>query len=272
MLDFRYSRPERLADLVAMLDADPEAQPISGGQTLLPVLRARLAAPSRLVDTGHVGEMRGIAQSGDRLDLGAAETHAAIAASAVVRAAVPALARLAGGIGDPQVRNRGTLGGSLANNDPAACYPSAMLALGARLHTSRRVIEAADFFTGLFATALQPGELLVRIEVPACATARYVKLANAASRFALVGVFHAIAGGHHRLGITGSGTGVFRWSEGEAWLDEAGLNGGGDPAGLMDVALEADRFTGDLHGSAAYRQHLVRVAAKQALERGPVLA
>jgi carbon-monoxide dehydrogenase medium subunit len=180
---------------------------------------------------------------------------------------VPALAALAGGIGDPQVRNRGTLGGSIANNDPAACYPSAMLALGGRMHTNRRVIDAADFFTGLFSTALLPGEPLVRIEVPACAKARYVKLANAASRFALVGVFHAILPEGHRLGVTGAGTGVFRWTEAEQHLDA-----GGTADGLMQVALDPDRFTGDLHGSASYRQQLVRVAAKQALELGPVAA
>ncbi|MGL6042894.1 MAG: FAD binding domain-containing protein [Sandaracinobacteroides sp.] len=267
MLDFRYSRPDSLAQAVALLAADSDAQPLSGGQTLLPVLRSRLAAPSRLVDTGLVGEMKGIVQTARGLELGAGETHAAIAGSAAVRAAVPALAALAGGIGDPQVRNRGTLGGSIANNDPAACYPSAMLALGARMHTDRRVIDAADFFTGLFTTALLPGELLIRIELPACATARYVKLANAASRFALVGVFHADTAQGHRLGVTGAGTGVFRWSEGERHLDA-----GGAPDALMQVPLDQSRFTGDLHGSAAYRQHLVRVAAKQALGRGPVSA
>jgi carbon-monoxide dehydrogenase medium subunit len=267
MLDFRYSRPDTLAQALALLSADSDAQILSGGQTLLPVLRARLAAPSRLVDTSRIAEMKGIAQTGNRLDLGAGETHAAIATSTIVRAAIPALAALAGGIGDPQVRNRGTLGGSVANNDPAACYPSAMLALGARMHTDRRVIDAADFFTGLFTTALLPGELLMRIEVQACAEARYVKLANAASRFALVGVFHARTDQGHRLGVTGSGTGVFRWTEGEAHLDS-----GGTPDGLMQVALDPDRFTGDLHGSADYRQHLVRVAAKQALVRGPVAA
>jgi carbon-monoxide dehydrogenase medium subunit len=269
MLDFRYSRPDSLAQAVALLAAEPDAQPLSGGQTLLPVLRARLAAPSRLVDTARVGEMKGIVQTAGSLHLGAGETHAAIAGSDLVRAAIPALAALAGGIGDPQVRNRGTLGGSIANNDPAACYPSAMLALGARLHTDRRVVDAADFFTGLFTTALLPGELLVRIELPLCPAARYVKLANAASRFALVGVFHAVVSQGlaqgHRLGVTGAGTGVVRWTEGEQHLDQ-----GESPAGLMQVALGLDRFTADLHGSATYRRHLVRVAAKQALERGPV--
>jgi carbon-monoxide dehydrogenase medium subunit len=265
MLDFRYSRPNSLAEATALLDADGDAQPIAGGQTLLPVLRARLAAPSRLVDTARIGEMKGIENKGAVLDLGAAETHAAIALSPIVRAAIPALAALAGGIGDPQVRNRGTLGGSIANNDPAACYPSAMLALGARLHSSRRVIEAGDFFTGMFSTALEPGELLVRIEVPVCAHARYVKMENAASRFALIGLFHARTQNGHRLAVTGSGTGVFRWTEAEAYLD-----GGGDPAGLSDVPLDVDLFTGDLHGSQAYRRHLVRVAVRQALASGPV--
>jgi carbon-monoxide dehydrogenase medium subunit len=267
MLDFRYSRPTSLGEAVALMGSEPDAQPLAGGQTLLPVLRARLAAPSRLVDLGRVPELKGIHQTGDTLTIGAGETHASVAGSAVVKAAIPALAALAGGIGDPQVRNRGTIGGSTANNDPAACYPSALLALGARVMTDRRSIDAQDFFVGLFTTALEPGELVLRIELPLCAAARYVKLENAASRFALIGLFHALTEQGHRLAVTGSGTGVFRWSEAEAWLD-----GGGSVDGLMEVPLDADRFTGDLHGSAAYRAHLVRVAAKRALQHGPVVA
>ena len=267
MLDFRYSRPSSLVEAVSLLAAEPDAQPLAGGQTLLPVLRARLAAPSRLVDLGRVPELKGITRSADLLTIGAGETHAAVAASDVVKAAIPALAALAGGIGDPQVRNRGTIGGSTANNDPAACYPSALLALGARIVTDRRSLDAADFFTGLFTTALESGEVLIRIELPVCAEARYVKLENAASRFALIGLFHARTRQGHRIAVTGSGTGVFRWTEAEAWLD-----GGGSVEGLMDVPLDADRFTGDLHGSAAYRRHLVRVAAKRALAGGPVVA
>ncbi len=267
MLDFRYSRPTSLGEAVALMGSEPDAQPLAGGQTLLPVLRARLAAPGRLVDLGRVPELKGISRSGDTLTIGAAETHAAVAGSAVVKAAIPALAALAGGIGDPQVRNRGTIGGSTANNDPAACYPSALLALGAQIVTDRRRIDAPDFFTGLFSTALEPGELLLKLELPACTQARYVKLENAASRFALIGLFHARTLQGHRLAVTGSGTGVFRWTEAEAWLD-----GGGAVEGLMDIPLDPERFTGDLHGSAAYRRHLVRVAAKRALALGPVAA
>ena len=267
MLDFRYCRPARLEDAAALLATDAEALPLGGGQTLLPVLRARLAAPSCLVDLASVPEMKGIVRSGALLSIGASETHAAVAASAVVQSAVPALAALTGGIGDPQVRNRGTLGGSIANNDPAACYPSAMLALGARIETDRRVIAAGDFFTGLFTTALQPGELVVRVEIPACDAACYVKLANPASRFALVGVFYARTDGGHRIAVTGAGTGVFRWHEAERHLDS-----GGEAAALAAVALAPDRFTGDLHGSARYRQHLVRVAAQRAIARAPTAA
>jgi len=267
MLDLRYTRPEQLEHALALFTEDPDAQPLSGGQTLLPVLRARLAAPSRLVDLGRLPELKGITREGDLLHIGAAETHAAVAADATVRVAIPALAQLAGGIGDPQVRHRGTIGGSIANNDPAACYPSAMLALGASIVTSQRSVSAADFFTGLFATALQPGEIIVRVAIPACASARYVKLANPASRFALVGVFHAQTASGHRLAVTGAGTGVFRWTEGERLLDS-----GGHADGLTDAALDQNRFTADLHGSAEYRRHLVRVAAKRALALGPVAA
>lgn len=265
MLDFRYSRPGSLAEAAALLAGDAEARPLGGGQTLLPVLRARLAAPTRLVDLGRAPELRGIAATSDGLRIGGGETHAAVAASPLVRAHVPALAALAGKIGDPQVRHRGMLGGSLANNDPAACYPAAMLALGATIETDRRRLAAEAFFTGLFATALAADELVVAAEVPRCLEACYVKLANPASRFALIGLFHARLAGGHRLAVIGAGTGVFRWREGERWLD-----GGGAADGLMAVALDPARFTGDLHASAGYRQQLVRVAAKRAVSSGLV--
>ncbi len=257
---FAYSRPANLADAVALLAAEPDARPLAGGQTLLPVMRARLAAPSRLVDLARVPELGGIAETPAGLRIGAMETHAAIAGHPAVRRLAPALARLAGGIGDPQVRNRGTIGGSIANNDPAACYPAAMLALGATIETDRRTLAAADLFTGLFATALAPDELLVAVHVPASPAAAYVKMPQPASRFAMVGAFVARTPAGHRIALTGGGTGVFRWSEAETALDS-----GASPEALADAPLDPDRFTGDLHASARYRQALARVAVRRAL-------
>jgi carbon-monoxide dehydrogenase medium subunit len=261
MLAFDYERPADLPAALALLRGDPEARPLAGGQTLLPVLRARLAAPSRLVDLGRLAGLSGIALADGRLRIGAGETHAAVATDPLVVAQLPALAALAGGIGDPQVRNRGTIGGSLANNDPAACYPAAALALGATIETSRRAVAAADFFTGLFATALEPGEIVTAVSFPTPARASYLKHPNPASRFALIGVFHARFADGHRLAITGGGTGVFRWTEGEAHLDS-----GGGSAALTRVPLALDRFTGDLHGSAGYRLHVARVVAARAAQ------
>lgn len=257
---FAYSRPARLAEALALLAAEPDALPLAGGQTLLPVLRARLAAPSRLVDLAHLPELSGIAETAEGLRIGAMETHAAVAASPLVRAHLPALATLAGGIGDPQVRNRGTIGGSLANNDPAACYPAAILALDARIETSRRTLAAADFLAGLYATALEPGELIVAVHLPRCAAAAYEKLPQPASRFALVGAFVARLEGSHRIAITGGGMGAFRWQEAEAALDSA------SPA-PTEAPLDAGRFTGDLHAPAAYRLAMARVAAGRAVRR-----
>lgn len=261
MYAFDYRRPATLAAALDLL-ADDSARVISGGQTLLPVLRARLAAPATLVDVARLEELKGIRVEAGRLVIGAAETHADVAASAVVRQAVPALAALAGQIGDVQVRHRGTIGGSVANNDPAACYPSALLALDATVHTSRRQLAAAEFFTGMFATALETGELVTAVSFPACSAAAYVKFHNPASRFALIGVFAAKQAGTTRLAVTGGGTGVFRWTAAEQHLD-----GGGAVAGLATVALDAGLFTGDLHGSAEYRAHVTRVVSARALAR-----
>jgi aerobic carbon-monoxide dehydrogenase medium subunit len=260
MYDFGYARPQSLDAALTALGADDAALPLSGGQTLLPVLRARLSAPSTLVDLARLAELKGIRDEGGRLVIGAAETHAAVAASPVVQAALPALARLAGGIGDVQVRYRGTIGGSVANNDPAACYPSALLALDAEVVTNRRSLAAAEFFTGMFSTALEPGELVTAIAFPHCAAAHYEKFKNPASRFALIGVFAARLGGAIRIAITGGGTGVFRWHAAEAHLQ-----GGGAVPALDSVPLELDLFTGDVHGSAEYRRHLACVVTRRAL-------
>ena len=260
MYDFAYARPGTLAAALTALGDDDAARALSGGQTLLPVLRARLAAPSRLIDLARLSELKGIKDEGGRLVIGAAETHAGVSASQIVQGAVPALARLAGGIGDIQVRHRGTIGGSVANNDPAACYPSALLALDAEVVTSRRRLSAEQFFTGMFSTALEPGEIVTAIAFPHCAKAHYEKFKNPASRFALIGVFVARQDGATRIAVTGGGTGVFRWRAAEAHLEV----GGGIDA-LDGVALDQRLFTGDLHGSAEYRQHLARIVTRRAL-------
>lgn len=256
MYDFSYHRPGSLSEALVLL-AEEDARALSGGQTLMPVLRARLAMPSTVVDLTRLDELRGIGTEGGRIVIRGATTHAEVAASALVREQCPALAMLAGGIGDPQVRHRGTIGGSVANNDPAACYPSACLALDAEIRTDRRTIAAGEFFTAMFETSLEPGEIVTAVSFPACREASYQKFANPASRFALVGVFAARLDGAARLAVTGGGTGVFRWHEGEAAADN------GDD--LTAAALDEGRFTADLHASADYRMHLTRIMAGRGL-------
>lgn len=260
MYELAYSRPASLAEALALLEEDDGAQPISGGQTLMPVLRARLAMPSRLVDIARLAELRGIRLVDGRLEIGAAMTHAEVAVDSLVQSHVPGLAQLAAGIGDAQVRHRGTIGGSVANNDPAACYPCALLALGAVIVTSRRKLDADAFFQGMFATALEPGELVTAVIFPVCSGAAYVKFRNPASRFALIGVFAAQIDGGYRIAVTGGGNGVFRWREGEEHLDR-----GGTVDALDKVQLDRGMFTGDMHGSAEYRHHLVSVVTRRAL-------
>jgi aerobic carbon-monoxide dehydrogenase medium subunit len=260
MYAFAYARPHTLAEALTALGDDDAALALSGGQTLLPVLRARLAAPSTLVDLARLSELKGIKDEGGMLLIGAAETHADVAASPIVQAAIPTLSSLAGGIGDVQVRYRGTIGGSVANNDPAACYPSALLALDAEVVTSQRRLSAEAFFTGMFSTALEPGEIVTAIAFPHCARAHYEKFKNPASRFALTGVFAARLNDAVRIAVTGGGTGVFRWRAAEAHVQA-----GGAIDALDTVSLDPGLFTGDLHGSAEYRQHLTRVVTRRAL-------
>lgn len=262
MYDLGYSRPTSLAAALELLRQDDMAQVVSGGQTLMPVLRARLAAPSQLVDIARLDDLRQIRLIDGGIEIGAGMTHAEVAANPVVQAKLPALAALAGGIGDAQIRHRGTIGGSIANNDPAACYPSAALALGARIETNLRSLDAKDFFVGMFATALEPGEIVTAVQFPACAEGCYIKFRNPASRFALVGVFAARLGSEHRIAIIGGGNGVFRWQEAEQHLDRgAGLDG------LNSVSLDLANFTGDIHGSAEYRCHVAKVITGRALKQ-----
>ncbi len=262
MYAFDYSRPTALADAVAALSADSEARPLAGGQTLIPTLKQRLAQPTRLIDLSGVPELKGIRRDGDALVIGAMTRHADVAASAEVKAVIPALAHLAEGIGDQQVRNRGTLGGSVANNDPAADYPAACLGLGATIKTNKREIAADDFFTGMFSTALTEGEVIVSIRFPKPDKAAYIKFPNPASRYATVGVFVAKTGGGVRVAVTGAGQdGVFRCTQMEAALS-ASLT----PATAASVKLSADGLNSDIHASAEYRAHLITVMAKRAVE------
>jgi aerobic carbon-monoxide dehydrogenase medium subunit len=260
MYAFEYHRPRTLSGAVADL-AKADAKALAGGMTLLPTMKQRLASPSALVDLKTVPELAGIAREGDALVVGAMSRHADVARSSVVQAAIPALAKLAGGIGDPHVRNMGTIGGSIANNDPSADYPAAALALGATIVTNKRRVAAQDFFTGLFETALEPGELITQASFPIPQKAAYMKFANPASRYALVGVFVARTAGGVRVAVTGAGAnGVFRAS-----ALEAALNANFSPAALDSVSVPASGLNSDLHADADYRAHLIGVMAKRAV-------
>jgi carbon-monoxide dehydrogenase medium subunit len=262
MYSFDYVKPKTLAEAVAALGRE-DAQAISGGQTLIPTLKSRLARPSQLVDLTGIAETRGIRREGAAIVIGGATRHAEVAASAEVRAAIPGLSWLAGHIGDPQVRNRGTLGGSVANNDPAACYPAAVLGLGATVITSAREIAADEFFLGLFTTALEPGEIVAAVRFPVPERSAYEKFIQPASRFALTAVFVAKTAGGPRVAVTGaSESGVFRWTEAEAALASRFA-----PEALDPLAVSPDGMIGDIHGSPDYRAHLVKVVAKRAVAK-----
>jgi carbon-monoxide dehydrogenase medium subunit len=260
MYAFEYHRPHTLSGALADL-AKTEAKALAGGMTLLPTMKQRLASPAALIDLKNVPELIGVSREGDHLLIGAMSRHADVARSGVVQAAIPALAKLAGGIGDPHVRNMGTIGGSLANNDPSADYPAAALALGATIVTNKRRIPAQDFFTGLFETALEPGELITQVSFPIPQKAAYMKFANPASRFALVGVFVAMTAGGVRVAVTGAGAnGVFRVN-----ALEAALESNFAPSALDNVSVPASGLNSDLHADADYRAHLIGVMAKRAV-------
>jgi carbon-monoxide dehydrogenase medium subunit len=263
MYDFAYAKPASLAEAVTLL-ATPDAKALAGGQTFIPVLKQRLNRPPVVVDLAALG-LDFIRQDGAHLVIGGMARHAAVAASAEVQSAIPALARLAGWIGDRQVRNRGTIGGSLANNDPSACYPAAALALGATIVTDRREIAADDYFQGMFTTALEPDELITAVRFPIPVRANYEKFRNPASRYAMVGVFVAegVAGGpaRVRVAITGAGQGgVFRHAQMEAALARDFSS-----AALDGIDTPPEGLIGDIHGSAAYRAHLIGVTARRAV-------
>ena len=259
MYDFAYTKPANPTDAVQALGAE-DAKALAGGQTLLPVLKQRLNRPAVVVDLAGLG-LTGIAIDGGSITIGAMTTHAAVAASAAVKAAFPALAALAGGIGDRQVRSRGTIGGSLANNDPAADYPAAALAAGASIRTTKRTLAAADFFQGMFTTALEPDEIITAVVFPIPRKAAYMKFASPASRYAMVGVFVAEGPQGVRVAVTGAGQGgVFR----QTAMEQA-LSRSWSPAALDGVVTPSEGLNGDIHGSAEYRAHLIGVMARRAV-------
>ena len=260
MYSVNYHRASSVAD-AAKLAKKGDAKFLSGGMTLIPAMKTRLASPSDLVDLAHIGALKGIKVSGKTVTIGAATTHAEVAADEKLNKAVPAVGYLAGHIGDPHVRNSGTIGGSIANNDPAADYPSALLALGATIVTNKREIAADKFFTGLFETALKDGEIVTAVSFSPPAKAGYAKFPNPASRYAITGVFVAKSKDGVRVAVTGAGeSGVFRAKEIEAALAKKF-----EPAALDGIKVSAKNLMGDIHASPAYRANLIVVMAKRAV-------
>lgn len=258
MYAFDFVKPATIAEAVAALAAE-EAQALGGGQTLIPALKQRLANPATLVSLTGIAELRGVSAGAGELRIKGGTTHAAVAREAAAQ--YPALARLAARIGDPSVRNRGTIGGSLANNDPSADYPAGVLGSGATIVTNAREIAADDFFQGMFTTALEPGEIITEVILPVPERANYQKFVQPASRFALTGVFVAQFAGGVRVAVTGaSNDGVFRWAEAE----EA-LSADFRPEAVAGLALDPDGMIGDLHGTPAYRANLVQVLTRRAV-------
>jgi carbon-monoxide dehydrogenase medium subunit len=263
MYAFQYHRPQSVADAAKLLAAGGEAKLLAGGHTLLPTMKMRLANPKVIVDLSRVAELKGTDKKGNALVIGAMATHDEVATSSVVRGAIAGLIDVAGGIGDQHVRNRGTIGGSVANNDPAADYPAALLALNATIATDKREIKADDYFKGLFTTALGDGEIITRISFPVAGKFAYVKFANPASRYALVGVAVAQTGKDARVAVTGAGrNGVFRHT-----AAETALAANWSPQALANLATNAADMMSDIHADAAYRAHLVGVLARRAVAK-----
>jgi carbon-monoxide dehydrogenase medium subunit len=260
MYEFEYSRATSLDDAASKIGADEDAKLVAGGMTLLPTLKLRLAKPTQLIDLAAISSLKGITEEGDAIVIGAMTRHADVNRSDVVKRGIPALAAMAGLIGDPAVRNRGTIGGSIANNDPAADYPGAVVALNATVRTNKREIAADSFFTGLFETALQPDEVITAVRFPKVAQANYQKFRNPASRYAIVGVFVAKTSAGVRVAVTGAGPCVFRVS-----AMETALAGNFSPDAIKDIQIPQDGLNSDIHASAEYRAHLVNVMARRAV-------
>ena len=260
MYAFNYQRPSEVSSAASAARSGADARFLAGGQSLVQAMKLRLSQPSDLIDLGGVASLAGIAVTAQAVTIGAMTRHDQVARSAEVARAIPALAALAGGIGDPMVRNAGTLGGSLAHADPAACYPSAIVGLGATVQTDRRAIAADQFFTGLFETALQPGELIVSVSFPVPKRAAYVKFKHPATRFALVGVFVSEGAAGVRVGVTGARSHAFRWSAAEAALAQSF-----SPTALDGVSMPAAGLNADLHAGADYRASLVGTITRRAV-------
>jgi aerobic carbon-monoxide dehydrogenase medium subunit len=258
---FEYHRPASTKDALSLAAKISEGRYLAGGQSLVQAMKLRLSSPTDLIDLGSIKELSGIKVSASAVEIGAMTRHADVAGSAEVRKAIPALAALVGMIGDRQVRHMGTIGGSLANNDPAADYPAAVLGLGATITTSKRKIEADKYFKGLYETALEPGELITSVSFPVPKRAGYMKFRNPASRFALVGVFVADFGGKARVGITGAGPSAFRQAE-----MEKALSAKFAPESVANIKVKPDGLNNDLHASPEYRAHLITVMARRAVE------
>jgi len=260
MYQFNYFRPKSLDEARKLFQTNGDAKFLAGGQTLIPTLKQRLAQPSALIDLGGIGGLSGIKLSVDAVTIGAGTKHNDVATSVDVKKAIPALAHLAAHIGDPAVRHLGTLGGSVANNDPAADYPAAVLGLGATIKTTSRTINADDFFTGMFETALEEGEIITEVSFPVPERAAYQKFPNPASRYAMVGVFVAKAKGGVRVAVTGAGSCVYREAAMEAALAKSFA-----PDAVAGIKVSPANLNSDLHASAEYRAHLVTVMGKRAV-------
>lgn len=261
MYPFNYQRAKSVADAAATVSKNADAKLLAGGQSLIAALKLRLARPSDLVDLGTIDELRGIQVDGGSVTIGAMTRHAEVAASAEVKKAIPALAALAGGIGDRQVRNMGTLGGSVAHNDPAADYPAGLVGLGATVNTNKRKIAADQFFKGMYETALDAGEIITSVSFPRPKRAAYMKFKNPASRYAIVGVFVADTGSGVRVAVTGAGPAVFRVPEMEKALAAKFA-----PESVGSIRVPEKGLNSDLHAKADYRAHLITVMAKRAVE------
>ena len=258
---FAYHRPNSLSEAQSLLASLPDAKLLAGGQTLVPAMKLRLANPAALIDISNVRELSLIRDDGANLSIGAGAKHADVAQSVSVKQTIPALSALAEGIGDSAVRHMGTLGGSVANNDPAADYPAACLGLGATVRTTRRSVSADDFFTGMFSTDLEDGEIIIDISFPKPLRAAYAKFENPASRYAMVGVFVAQFAASARVAVTGAAPCVFRVPE-----MEAALAGNFIPDSISAIKISPEGLNADIHGSAEYRAHLVTVMAKRAVK------
>ncbi len=261
MYNFNYHQAKSVDDAAKLVTGAEDGKLMAGGMTLIPTLKMRLAKPSDVVDLGKIADLKGIKKDGNAIVIGAMTRHFDVANSDVVKSAIPGLAGLAAHIGDPAVRNRGTIGGSIANNDPAADYPGAVLALNATIITNKRKVAADDFFTGMFETALEPGEIITAVSFPIPEKSAYMKFPNPASRYAIVGVYVAKTGSNVRVGVTGAASVAFRQKDMEAALAKSFT-----PDAIKGIVQKQDNLNSDIHASAEYRAHLVNVMARRAVQ------